>query len=214
MKAPAKRAKSATRSTYHHGDLPRALRQAAKSLLAAGGAEALTLREAARIAGVNHRAVYRHYEDKRALLAALAEEGFDRLTAKLRAAVSRVPAADIEARLLAISVEYLRFAQQNTALFRLMFGPRLNEDGRFPSLEVSLARALALVIGEMEQGAASGRLRPGSARDRAIALWSLVHGYADLVLQKRIRVRDAAIARRYLRDVFAPFLAGLAGRRD
>ena len=50
----------------------------------------------------------------------------------------------------------------------------------------------------------------GNARDRALSLWTLVHGYTDLVLLKRIRVRTQAIARRYLRDVLAPLLDGLS----
>jgi len=195
---------------YHHGDLPRALRAAAKNLLAEGGAEALTLREAARLVGVNHRAVYRHFEDKRALLAALAEEGFERLTARLQAALAKHKPQDSTARLLAIGTEYLAFAQENTALFGLMFGPRLNEDNRFPWLEKAVAQPLVVLVAEMERGVEHGRLRPGDPVDRALSLWTLAHGYSELVLQKRIRVRTAALARRYLRDVLSPLLAGLS----
>jgi len=64
------------RGRYHHGDLRRALLDAALELLAREGASALTLREVARRAGVTHAAPYRHFTDKQALLAAVAEEGF------------------------------------------------------------------------------------------------------------------------------------------
>src|SRR5262245_16445365 len=97
----AKRRPAPQRKSYHHGDLPQALRDAAKQLLAEGGPEALSLREAARLVGVNHRAVYRHYEDKRALFAALAEEGFQQLTQRLRAALDKLPEDDTAERLLA-----------------------------------------------------------------------------------------------------------------
>jgi AcrR family transcriptional regulator len=207
--AAAAQSTAARRTSYHHGDLPRALRLAAKRLLAEGGSDALTLRRVAQLAGVNHRAVYRHFEDKRELLATLAEEGFRELSAKIRTALTRTSAQATDDRLLAIAVCYLRFAQEHTAIFRIMFGPRLNEDERFPWLETAVAEPLAIVVAEMERGAAGGPLKPGHARERALALWALAHGYADLVLQKRIRVRTAAVARRYLGEVFAELLRGL-----
>ena len=63
--------------SYHHGDLKNALLEASLKLIGEVGPEAFTLREVARALGVNHTAVYRHFEDKRALLAAIAEQGFD-----------------------------------------------------------------------------------------------------------------------------------------
>src|SRR5262245_1806188 len=75
MPAPS-RARRRRRSRYHHGDLPRALRDAATRLIAERGADGFTLREAARLVGVDHAAAYRHFADKRALLAAIAEDGY------------------------------------------------------------------------------------------------------------------------------------------
>src|SRR2546422_330429 len=66
-------------STYHHGDLPAALLRAAGKTLERRGIAALSLREAARRAGVSHNAPYRHFPDREALLAALAAEGFAHL---------------------------------------------------------------------------------------------------------------------------------------
>src|SRR6516165_6368759 len=64
------------RPRYHHGNLPQALRDAALALIIEAGADALTLRGAARRAGVSQAAPYRHFRNKEALLAAVAEEGF------------------------------------------------------------------------------------------------------------------------------------------
>ncbi|HEX7639017.1 MAG TPA: TetR family transcriptional regulator, partial [Burkholderiaceae bacterium] len=75
--APSSRARRA----YHHGDLPNALRAAAARLVAERGVEAVSLREISQAAGVSHAAAYRHYADKAALLAELAEEGFRQLAA-------------------------------------------------------------------------------------------------------------------------------------
>ena len=82
--------KNAT-DTYHHGNLRNALIVASMAILAEEGAAALTLRKAARKAGVSHAAPYRHFADKDALLAAIAEEGFQRLSAMIETAVAPPP---------------------------------------------------------------------------------------------------------------------------
>ena len=77
------------RKTYHHGNLRRALLDGALRLVEDQGAEALTLRAAARRAGVSQAAPYRHFADKQALLAAVAEEGFRALTEAMRRSAAR-----------------------------------------------------------------------------------------------------------------------------
>src|SRR5215208_5503789 len=72
---------------YHHGDLRRALLDASLELLRDGGPEALTLRGAARAAGVSQTAPYRHFADRAALIAGVAEDGFRRLRARLQRVV-------------------------------------------------------------------------------------------------------------------------------
>ncbi len=103
---------------YHHGDLRRALISAGIELLGEGGASALDLRKVARKAGVSHTAPYRHFEDKRALVAAIAEEGFGRLTERLKNAVSGVAPG---LQLLALTRAYVDFALTEPALMREMF---------------------------------------------------------------------------------------------
>lgn len=73
--------------SYHHGDLRVALLRASLDLMREQGDHRLTLREVARRVGVSHAAPFRHFRDKNALLAAIAEEGFLRLTACLNTAV-------------------------------------------------------------------------------------------------------------------------------
>src|SRR6266481_5365460 len=72
------------RDTFRHGNLPEALVDAALLRLDAAGAESISLRDLARDAGVNHRAVYRHFPDKLSLLALVAERGWKRLEQQLR----------------------------------------------------------------------------------------------------------------------------------
>src|SRR5437764_560426 len=80
------RSPSRTRSkprAYHHGDLKAALIDSALEILRKEGLEALTLRAVARRAGVSQAAPYRHFADRRALVAAVAERGFERMQAAM-----------------------------------------------------------------------------------------------------------------------------------
>ena len=196
------------RRTYHHGDLPRALRAAAKTLVARRGADGFTLREAARVVGVNHAAVYRHFADKRTLLAALAEEGYATLAARMRTAQARVPERDVLERLRRASLAYVRFALDEPAVFGLMTGPRLNEDRRFPGLERALQGAVEVLQAPLREGQARGVLRPGPLVDQTLAILSLIHGYAQFVLTRRFHVRPARLGA-YLATLLDPLLAGL-----
>jgi AcrR family transcriptional regulator len=201
------------RSTYHHGDLPRALRAAARRLVAEHGPEGFTLREAARDVGVSHAAAYRHFADKRALLAAVCEDGYRALAATLRAANRRRPTDDAATRIRRLAAAFVRFALDDPPRFHLMFGPRLNLDGRFPSLDAATDETLAAVVAEMEHGMATGRLRAARPVDLAIGFWTMVQGSADMVLRRRIKVRSRTMAMAYLERLLAPLLDGMQAPR-
>jgi AcrR family transcriptional regulator len=87
-----------------------ALLRAAAKILEKEGRDAISLRDLARRAGVSHNAPYRHFADRQALLAALAEEGFALLAAEIEGKPWREQA-----------MAYLRFALANPERFRLMF---------------------------------------------------------------------------------------------
>lgn len=175
---------------YHHGNLRRALLDAAVVLLHEKGLEAFTLREAARRLGVDHRAAYRHFEDRDALLAAVASESYDLAAAMAEAEHARAP-EDPAARLLALARGTIRFAILEPARYRLMTGPRLNESGRFPELERALERAYGMVGRELRAGIASGVFRSLDVVEATTAFFAAVHGLASLILLRRIRVRPA-----------------------
>lgn len=203
----AKRARK-RRSTYHHGDLKHALVHAALDLVSTGSPEQITLREVSRRVGVNHRAVYRHFEDLTALLAAVAEEGYRLLLATLDDALAPLKRAAPEKRLEALGVAYVAFAVDHPAHYRIMFGRRLNEDGRFEVLEQLVEQAWGVLAGEVGAGQASGRFGSLPARETVFSFWSLNHGFASLALVRRIRVKRTLLEA-YTRQILAPFLAGL-----
>jgi hypothetical protein len=93
-----------------------------------------------------------------------------------------------------------------------MFGPRLNEDRRFPELEESIAGTLSLVEGELRRGIDAGAIRDDDPQHLAISLWAAVHGFAELVLQRRIRTRSKSAAIEYVDLNLAPLLDGLRRR--
>src|SRR5579864_3662327 len=107
------------RRPYHHGHLREALLQGAVRAIAELGPAAFTLREVARRAGVSHNAPYRHFRDKEALLAAVANEGYRELTAAMLAAAGRqVRGVD---RLKHAGLAYIEFALRRPEHFTVMF---------------------------------------------------------------------------------------------
>lgn len=165
---------------YHHGDLRAALLGAALDILAEHDVAGLTLREVARRAGVSPMAPYRHFQDKDALLAAVAEMGFRRLWQRL----TDTPHADPIADLIAQGAAYVGFACEEPALYRMMFGPflrRFEEHGglreAMAAAKSALTRAVAAAVPEAAEA---------SRQDVALACWSLCHGLASLLVDGRL----------------------------
>ena len=188
---------------YHHADLRPALLKAARRALERDGPDSLSLRDLARRAGVSHNAPYRHFRDRTALLAALAAEGFDELTARMKAAADGTSAegasaegASAEGRLDAIGAAYVRFALDAPGVFRLMFGGRVVPEAH-AELAAAANRAYAVLAGETGTAA-----NPAPA---AIAAWATVHGLAHLLLDGQIEsVRnDRAAAERLIQEIFS-----------
>jgi AcrR family transcriptional regulator len=166
-------------STYHHGDLRATLLHAAVDILEEEGVAALSLREAARRAGVSHNAPYRHFPDRGSLLAALAAEGFDLLNAEL---VKR-PEGEM-------GLAYVEFALAHPQRFRLMFGGQLRFDD-YPELRAA-GEGNYRNLQKVFEGLGN------DAPLAAAAAWSLVHGLSSLILDghfaQALRERGGAAA--------------------
>lgn len=196
------------RASYHHGDLSNALVRAAIDLISKGNSEQITLREVSRRVGVNHRAVYRHFADLTALLAAVAEQGYRELLVTLANSVKDFPSKSAARRMEALGVAYVAFALDHPAHYRIMFGRRLNEDGRFPVLEGLAMNAYSLLEAEFEAGVRNKEFRDRPRRELVFGFWSLTHGFAQLALVRRIKVKRTLVEA-YVRTIVAPFVAGL-----
>ena len=161
------------RTTYHHGDLRAALLSAARGLLDDGGVPAVSLREAARLAGVSPAACYRHFADKEALLTALAVQGFDEFAQALAPA-----ARGGRASLAEMGVAYVAFAVQRPGLFRLMFGPAVADRSRCPELLQAIVASTRLFEGGLKS---HGKAGPGDPV-AALRAWATIHGLATLAI--------------------------------
>ena len=171
-----------TRKTFRHGNLAEALVDAAVARLEADGAEALSLRELARDAGVNHRAVYRHFPDKLSLVAQVAEEGWRRMERRVRQQIAGKPAG--EQMLVAAGIGFFLFARDNPNLFGLMAGPRVNLKGAFPGLEAAMAKTMAMFCKPFID---SG-LKPELALVRTALFMSALQGITAQILHGRLYV--------------------------
>ncbi|HJU72751.1 MAG TPA: TetR/AcrR family transcriptional regulator [Gemmatimonadaceae bacterium] len=165
-------------NSYHHGDLKAALVACATDILRKAGPSALTLRAVARAAGVSEAAPYRHFADRRELVAAVAEAGFERLGQAMGAAMQQGSRGGLRA----VAEAYVRFAHENEAEYRVMFGPEVANTAHLPALRETARSVLAFVaqgIGKLQQ---AGLVGPGDPGLMAVVTWAQLHGLVMLSL--------------------------------
>jgi AcrR family transcriptional regulator len=166
------------KSGYHHGDLRRALLDVSIAVIDRHGVDALNLRELAIRAGVSSGAPYHHFADREALLASIAEEGFDLLQAAM---IRERDAArgDATSRLAALGRAYVSFATAHRGYFRVMFrGDLISAAPR--ELVRAKPRAFQLLCDAIEDCQRSGVAPAGDMQPLVLTAWSVVHGLATL----------------------------------
>jgi AcrR family transcriptional regulator len=169
-----------TPKPYHRENLRAALIEAGLAILAEEGVNALTLRAAARRANVSHNAPYRHFADKDALLAAIAEEGFETLAAALKRAIT--PYVDDPRRAFEeAGWAYVQFALAHPDHLRVMFSGIAPDAQAYPGLGAAGMRAFAQLVGVIESAQQAHVFVTMPPRQLAVAAWALVHGLALLL---------------------------------
>jgi AcrR family transcriptional regulator len=169
---------TATKTTYHHGDLRAALVRAALELLEESGETALSLRAVARRAGVSPAAPNRHNAGREALVSAVAAVGYRELAGRLAAAH---PSPSTPEQLAGVAVAYVQFALDRPALFRIMFGEPCDRDN---DERVAATAAVSLYVrGIVERAFPDADADPEAL---ATAIWALVHGLAFLHLDGKL----------------------------
>lgn len=166
---------------YHHGDLRQALVDMVLAMVAErGDAGEVTLREVARRVGVSHNAPYRHFEDKEALLAAVATEGFHLLSRELRAA--RAGIADAETRFVHTGLAYLAFARQHRGYLAVMHGPDVAKGHTAPLQKAANDTFQILKDAALD----AGKFDVVDARRLGTVAWSFLYGIATLSSNRQI----------------------------
>lgn len=165
-------------------DVRAGILNASLQLMNEGGLGALSMREVARRAGVSHQAPYHYFQDREAILAELAGEGFDQLYDYMISAVGL--ARDRTAKSRAMGEAYIRFALNHPELFRLMFRNEMCDLSRYPEAKAKAEKCFNVPV---EILGVSGTLEDGANPDLVpvIASWSIAHGLATLLLEGKLR---------------------------
>ena len=182
------------RGTYRHGDLRRALLDAGVALARAGGPDAIVLREATRRAGVVPNAAYRHFANREALFEAVRAAALAAVAGAMEAELAtlgrrRSAAEAARAGLRAVGTAYLRFAQQETGLFRTAFAtPSAMRGVADPAMAGPGGRNPFELLGAALDRMVEAGVLPAARRAGAEFLaWSAVHGLAMLVIDGPLR---------------------------
>jgi AcrR family transcriptional regulator len=198
------------RDTYHHGDLRRALIEAALELVTDRGPRGFTLTEVAKRAGVSVAAPYRHFTDKSHLLAAVATVSFDQFHAAL---IEPAHTGEGPSLLIELGQRYVRWALDNAAAYQVMFGIDI-ERGEHPELIEAADRAFAVLLHAARPIAVTSRPPLDDAHNLAGALWALGHGIVSLHIGGDLRhARIRTPANELGAAATAALLAGLAPPR-
>lgn len=209
------------RRGYHHGDLRNALVRAAADLAEEGGPEAVTIRAAARMAGVTPTATYRHFANQVDLLCAAKDDAMERMAGVI---VSLVPDSAPDAdpttvavdRLTAAGRGYIQFALEQPGLFRMAFCPVPGDRGEDAApLEERLAASppyaflSSALDGLLDAGLMDPALRPGAEA----GAWAAVHGLSILLLDGPYREADPATRDEVVDNTLGVVVRGLTGGR-
>lgn len=193
-----------TRSaSYHHGDLKASLVEAARIILQRDGADALSLRAIASEVGVSHTAPYSHFKNKKELIRAVIDMGFESLADAMQEAAD--DSANAKGSLaLTYGAAYLQFAISNPQLYRLMLGQiearglkKPSQTTYFSNDQQTLKDPFFLLKNAFERTLED----KSEINNRAIGAWALVHGMAALLIEGYIDVPEGMDFRHFLASV-------------
>src|SRR5579871_2290784 len=214
MPRPAKapRRPAGAPKPYHHGDLRRVLIDAALKLAEEGGPEAVSVREAARRAGVSPGAPFRHFDSRAALMTAVAEEAQRRFRAEIEAALADARTRDPLLRFRAFGLAYLRWAMRNPAHFEIISSGRHFDHDAAAAVSRDNAELIALTEQILGEASAAGSLRATDLAAVKIAGRALVYGFARMKIDghfPRWGVAESKVDR-MAEAVVDLFIAGIA----
>ena len=169
-------------NNYHHGNLKTALVLAGMDIISKKGIEGLSLRNVAKQVGVSHTAPYNHFSDKQALLAAISTAGHAQLYDILSETYEKFKLYSLEI-IIDVAWAYLQFALDDPGRFKLMFSGALEEEREHPDYLAIAQKNISLFEEIIKYCQINGQLPEGKVEIIAVKIWSLVHGFVNLVLE-------------------------------
>ncbi|MGY4314277.1 TetR/AcrR family transcriptional regulator [Bradyrhizobium sp. JR3.5] len=209
---PAVGARAPAAKPYHHGDLRRVLIDAAMQLVGEGGPEAVSVREAARRAGVSPGAPFRHFPSRDALMNAVAEEAQRRFRAEIETALADAPSGNPLGRFRCLGIAYLRWAMRNPTHFEVISSRRFFDHDRSAGVSSDNAELIGLTERTLAEAFSAGQLAARDQKQVQIAGRALVYGFARMHIDghlPRWGVGEAE-AEQMAADIVDLFIAGIA----
>jgi AcrR family transcriptional regulator len=215
MSKKAKRASPPARA-YHHGNLREVLIEAALRLVEEVGPEAVTVREAARRAGVSPGAPFRHFPTRTVLMTAVAEQATHRLHAAIFNAVADVSIEAPIERLGVIARAYLRWAAENPTHFAVVSDRRLIDYDSSASMKKENGELQTLMSQTLDEAQRQGLAASVEPAAMKLASRALVYGLARMRVDGHLPQwgvpEGEGEAERAMEAALDLFIAGLFGR--
>ncbi len=169
---------------YHHGDLSGALLDEALRTIQARGVEHLTLRTIGEKLGVSRSALYRHFADKQALLAAVGREGFRMFRQTLADAWEQNGRGRSGFRAMARA--YVQFALEHSSHYRVMFGGFLESAASDDDFVREAKAAFQVLVDALVEQQNAGDVRRDQPVLMAHFVWAVMHGTAMLIVDGQL----------------------------
>jgi AcrR family transcriptional regulator len=168
------------KGAYHHPALEHALVDAAIRTIRDHGIDALTLRDIGSQLGVSRTAIYRHFEDKSALLARVALEGFRIFRHALQSAVDEARTRGANP-ITEMGSAYVGFALANQSHYKTMFSGAFGSWEQYPDLTTEADSAFAVLLSTITEEQAAFQIAANhDPMQLAHIFWAGVHGVATL----------------------------------
>ena len=174
-----------SKDSYRHGSLKKAIIEASLQMIEKEGVDTLSIREVAKKAGVTHQAPYRHFKNREALLAALAQDGLEKLFSYLQQSFRTEGAPSLN--LVKLGQAYFSWGLKNPDHFRLMFGHSIPDFETSEELGLAAQKILDLVNFVVIQNQKAKLFRPGEPRSISRQLWAAVHGTTLLFINQQFK---------------------------
>jgi AcrR family transcriptional regulator len=172
------------KGTYHHGDLYTSAIEVAYGEIDKNGSIDLTLRTIAEQIGVTHAALYHHFADRTALLAGVAEKGFQEVGVAMDRA-SDAATTPLE-RYRRMGLAYTKFALRHPRIYGVMFGPEATAHAGNRTLSYAASTVFYRIRTAILECQKAGSLAGGSPEEHTLFCWSAVHGFASIATEQQL----------------------------